>query len=246
MDYYSYSQLRLYKECPLKYFIKYHMRVGEGDRIEFKIGKAFHKGMETLFIDKSFDKAKGVFRDRIKSIDPKLLGAQDNNLALNMHTYYKHIFPFYEMKHTDCEYQFFLKLPELSKLVMGYIDHMFVDGFIDIKTYSESLKESFDPLQMAIYKLAYIQKTGVAPVHSQIHGFSKTSVQKNLVSDFVLDYKDSDFSSDLVVGNFLAFERDINNKRFSPNFSAWENESDSNIVFLKDYLAKGYIYQATL
>lgn len=216
----SFSSFSLYRECPYKFYRKYILGVRPTyEEPFFKIGKGFHKGMETLYKYKNLDRA---IQDFLKYMgdDREIMQTQISNLIESMKDYYKTVFPKYSEINRGNEIRIEMRLPDIPLPIVGYIDNIFTNGFIDYKTTSYTQADSmYKKRQMYIYSLWFYFKYKQIPTNVQVHWFNKFKPKYGQVK---VEVSMDDVM--MVMAELKQFWKDIENERFLPNLDNWEED----------------------
>jgi hypothetical protein len=214
----SYSQLRLYQECPFKYYLKYIQGAGEaGTRIEFVLGTAFHKGMQEMYKYRDFEKGKVAFRDDVRHLGEN---REVDNLVTNMSLYHTMYFDNYIDDFIGSEVKFEMHIPGIEVPVIGYIDNLLKRGFIDYKTTSSfKAKEAYDIKQFATYAMWFLTKFRAMPAISEAHVFNKLKAGEDAIN--IVSERITHDMVNMLMAEYVQMWRDIKAERWTPNLSAW-------------------------
>lgn len=217
----SYSGLRLYQECPFKFYLKYVEKIGDTRTIpEFEIGGGFHKGMQVLYETGSFENAKEKFRS---SLGQLISDSSIDVLTENMFFYSNNYLGNYLDRKVGTEVRFSINIPNVPVPVIGYLDLLLKDGFIDHKTTSEyNLRKAFDKKQFATYSLWFFMKYKVLPPVTEAHLFHKT--KKGDYGVNVLKQEITKDDVNVMLLEYVQLWQDLKNNRFTPNLNAWKKE----------------------
>lgn len=146
-EYFSFSQLRLYGDCPRKYYFNYILKRYPKQNLAMAFGFAFHSALEEYYKTGDIDKAESrfIFDLTEAKIELKLGESveKEGKIGLNMlrKYFYSQEKPYFKAKEVEYKFQVDLKHPVTGKLlgipVRGVMDMITMDDFIvDHKTSS--------------------------------------------------------------------------------------------------------------
>ena len=228
MEHLSYSQLKLYQDCPFKYYLQYVLKKPKPYFTAFAIGGHFHKGLENLSNKGSYDEAKKIFKDLCEKENFRQAELdQVSTLTWNMALYSEMYFPKYKPKIIGTEIEIYVNIPNVPIPVKGFIDVLYSNGFADYKTTSKKKDEAYDKQQVVLYSLWYLQNFKVMPTITEIHYFSKLR-KGNFGSNSddevgVLSIEVTREDIDVLIMQFQQFWKDVQAGRFTPNLNAWKS-----------------------
>ena len=148
---FSYSRLKLYEECPYKFYLKYILEFKEENTLPLALGKAVHKAIECRINGDDLEKA--VMEGWVEAeFHPEVTHEDIADLASRAKVY---------TNMGETEIKFMLPLDKNnpnSPKIQGFIDVVVDKGtsFIDWKT-NRVMYEVMDNKQLAIYAWAISQ-----------------------------------------------------------------------------------------
>jgi len=179
MNYFSFSQLRCYEECPRKYYFQYVLKRFEKKNLAMVFGSAIHSALETYYKGGTPEQAEERFISEFtkNSVGIKLKNGENlergGKIGVKMlNEYFKpENKPYFDKpKYVEYKFQTILKHPitqkELDVPIKGVIDLITNDGFIvDHKTSASmwTLEMVEEDLQKVFYWLAFYSIFGVEP-----------------------------------------------------------------------------------
>jgi ATP-dependent helicase/DNAse subunit B len=211
------SGLKLYQECPFKFYIQYIL--GEnlfGENVALQMGTDFHLGMEEMYKSGDFDKANSVFRDNVLSRHGNYQKTQIDNLSRNMKAYYNFHFDINSSKVVAQEVNMSCRLKYIDVPITGRIDVLLTDGIIDFKTTSFRDKDKiYNKKQLVTYAMLFFNKYKILPRRVEIHAFNKLRSDIDSTSIFTEDITIDDVN--ILVLEYQQLWKDIKNERWTPN-----------------------------
>lgn len=213
------SGLKLYKECPFKFYLKYveGVDIFQGN-VAFAIGTHFHNGMEQLYKIGDPNQAKIKFRNGLPgNIKEKNIQVV-NNLTEALNVYSVTQFPKYKDRVLDQEITCSVRLKNVDVPLTGRIDLVLRDGIVDFKTTSSSDRRTmYSREQLFTYAMFFWKKYKYLPQTLEIHYFNKLTTGTGIIQEKVT-------ANDIncMVAEYQQLWRDIKAERWTPNVAAWD------------------------
>jgi len=194
MEYFSFSRLKLYEECPMKYYYQYVLKIKGPKSLAMAFGGAIHSALEVFYREDNPDKAEKVFIEELTSADVRLKNKEsiekEGKVGLNMlHHYFNGPDrPYLNVDRKKVEYKFNVNLDcplggkKIDIPVSGIMDLITTDGFIVDHKVTTSIwrEEDIDSdMQATVYWMAYEKLFGKEP-KGFIYNFLVKRVKKPL------------------------------------------------------------------
>lgn len=164
---FSYSRLKLFEECPLKWFFKYVLKIEEENVLPLDLGKAVHKAIEMKMI--GYDDKQALL-EGWQEVDFYPLNLQEYE-ALYKRANVSKGDANRDNVHTELHFKLPLAEEEGSPIIQGFIDeHREIFGtyqFTDWKT-NRVMYEAMDNMQLALYAWAISKIYNVSQVRGTL------------------------------------------------------------------------------
>ena len=181
----SASRLALFRRCPRKFYVKYVLNIDEPPSPAATLGSVIHATIEHYWsVYHLYKNHAELERDVLQHYQQLFFNAthtlpwidQDRTafamLFLDGQTMLRRYFNQKFQRPLYVEHEFLLPFPHRSAPIAylrGFFDHVYEDGFVDLKTgYRVPDRLHFDP-QMIVYTWAYEQLFGKAPTVTFIY-----------------------------------------------------------------------------
>jgi len=186
MDYFSFSQLKMYEQCPRRFYWEYVCKRKPKKSLALAFGAALHSALEVFYREGDAKKSEETFINELLKADIQLKGKEsiekEARIGLNMlRKYFRSPErPYFNVKEVEYKFQTILKDPltgrKLDLPVKGVMDLITKDDLIvDHKTSSSiwKMEDIETNLQAVCYWLAFESIFGREPLGFVFNFFIK-------------------------------------------------------------------------
>lgn len=205
----SYSSISKYMKCSMQWYYDYVIAPEKKiETLPMKIGIAYHKALEKLYLDRDYDGGLLILEDLAK--ESGKYARRDISAIINCYKdYYLKVYPLYQSRVDRVEVEGSVNIPGIGVPLDYRMDLLTTDGIvIDHKTVGRIIPDIEYSLQFDLYAYAYYKEYGRLPSRVEYHNAFK-NVGSVEVRSKIPNVVDMMKAVSCVVGVVKAIEADV-------------------------------------